>query len=97
MVECVNFLFSFEKGVWSSWKTGCSRNYSNRTGENMLRHSFLLEWHGASVANGQLGICPFDNYRATGIAGIEFFANGRAGNYGHKHSRRNKKCGHEKN
>ena len=27
---------------------------------------------------GQPGICPFDNYQATGIAGIGFFANGQA-------------------
>ena len=28
--------------------------------------------------NGQTGICPFEKNRATGIAGIAFFANGRA-------------------
>ena len=28
--------------------------------------------------NGQTGICPLENNRATGIAGIAFFANGRA-------------------
>ena len=31
----------------------------------------------SSSGNGQTGICPFDNYRATGRAGIGFFANGR--------------------
>ena len=31
-----------------------------------------------AMGKGQPGICPFDNYQATGIAGIGFFANRQA-------------------